>query len=196
MKTILIVLVFILSGCSVTTPTVTDYRIDPDVTISNKSTNSQKRSIKVMPIFVNTSLATNNMRYRIGEYKEYAFTQSAWSESPNRAIANKLVNILEASNLFHGVYGYKSSKKGDLVLEFSLNEFIQSFNELQNSSSVTLNISYNLIERKTRKLIASKIITKTMQTDSLDAQGGVKALNSILAQTLEETVDWLGENSQ
>lgn len=185
-----------IGGCSITTPSVTDYRIDPALTITNNSESAQMRSIKVVPIFVNSSLANTKMRYRVGEYKEYTFTKAAWSQNPNRAITNRLVSALESSGLFHGVYGYKSSKKGDLILEFTLNEFIQSFNESQDSSSVSLSISYNLIERNTEKLIATKKIVKSMKSSSLDAQGGVKALNSILAQTLEETISWLGENAQ
>lgn len=193
MKIILTILVFLLSGCSTTYPSITDYRIDPNVKIDKQSSVSKKHSIKVSPIFSNTSLTSNTMRYRIGKYKEYSFSQSAWVDNPNRVIANKLVNVLDASGLFNGVYSYKSSKSAELVLEVSINEFIQSFNETEDSSTVTLDISYNLIERKSAKLIGAKNFTKTMKTDTVDAQGGVEALNILLAETLEETINWLSE---
>lgn len=193
MKIILAILVFILSGCSTTYPTVTEYRIDPSVKIEKHSGISKKYSIKVSPVFLNASLTSNTMRYRIGKYKEYSFSESVWVDYPNRVIANKLVAVLDASGLFNGVYSYKSSKSAELVLEVSLNEFIQSFNEAEDSSTVTLDISYNLIEKKNAKLIGSKNFRKTMKTERVDAQGGVEALNILLAQTLQETIDWLSE---
>ena len=193
MKIIWIVLVFLLSGCSVTQPTITDYRIDPSVDIKQTQENLKQRSIKIVPLFSNVSLATNTMHYRVGQYKEYSFTQSAWADTPTRAITNKIVNVLEKSGLFDGVYSYKSSKSTELVLEVSINEFIQSFDEAENNSFVTLDISYNLIEKKTTKLLGTKNFTKTMQTKTVDAQGGVEALNTLLAETLEETVVWLSE---
>lgn len=193
MKIVLTLFIFLLTGCSVTHPSITDYRIDPNVKIQQSKNVSQKRSIKVAPLFFNVSLSTNSMHYRVGQYKEYTFTQSAWVDNPSRAIANKLVNVLEKSGMFDGVYNYKSSKSAELVLEVSVNEFIQSFNEAENSSNVTLDISYNLIEKKTSKLIGSKNFTKTMQTKTVDAEGGVEALNILLSKTLEDTVVWLGE---
>ncbi|WP_428738014.1 ABC-type transport auxiliary lipoprotein family protein [Sulfurimonas sp.] len=193
MKIILTLIIFLLSGCSVTTPSTTDYRIDPKVTIDDKTT-STKQSIKIAPLFTNVSLSTNSMRYRVGDYKEYTFTQSAWVDNPNRSIANHLVHALQNSGLFEGVYSYKSSKSADLLLEVSIDEFIQSFNEAEDSSSVTLSISYNLIEKKTSKLLGAKNFTKTMQTKTVDAQGGVEALNTLLSQTLEETTIWLGKS--
>ena len=195
MRKVFVLFIILLSGCSVSAPLITDYRINPNVNIKRTPEISQKQSIKILPIFSNSSLSTNAMHYRVGKYKEYTFTQSAWRESPSKAITNKLVNILEKSELFQGVYGYKSSKNPELILEVSINEFIQSFNEAENQSFVTVDISFNLIEQKRSKFIASKNFTKTMQTKTLDAQGGVEALNELLSQVLEETIVWLEKSS-
>ncbi|WP_304546080.1 ABC-type transport auxiliary lipoprotein family protein [Sulfurimonas microaerophilic] len=192
MKIVLLAIaVFLFSGCSVTYPSVTDYRIDPQVELPVKQNRCKKHSIKVSPIFSNVSLSSTAMRYSVGRYKEYSFTQSAWSDSPSRMIANKLVNVLDDSALFDGVYGYKSSKSGDLVLEMSINEFIQSFNEAGDRSDAKIDISFNLIEKKSGKLIASKNFFKVMKTKTADAEGGVEALNILLGEVLEDTVVWL-----
>lgn len=187
----LAIAVFLFSGCSVTHPVITDYRIDPNVNFSVTPSGCKKRSIKVSPVFSNVSLSSTTMRYSVRRYKEYSYTESAWADTPNRVIANKLVNVLDNSGLFDGVYGYKSSKHGDLVLEMSINEFIQSFSEAEDSSDAKIDISFNLIERKSGKLISSKRFTKEIKTKTLDAQGGVEALNILLGEVLEDTVVWL-----
>ncbi|QOP41741.1 ABC-type transport auxiliary lipoprotein family protein [Sulfurimonas marina] len=188
---LLAITVFLLSGCSVTYPSMTDYRIDPEVELPVDQNRCKKHSIKISPVFSNVSLSSTTMRYSVGRYKEYSYTQSAWADTPNRVIANKLVNVLDEAGLFDGVYGYKSSKKGDLVLEMSINEFIQSFNAAEDSSEAKIDISFNLVERKSGKLIASKSFYKVMKTKTADAEGGVEALNILLGKVLEDTVVWL-----
>lgn len=185
-----------VSGCSVTTPSVTEYRIDPKVEITGKQGSCAKRSIEITPLFVNNSLNNTTMRYGIGAYQEYAFTQSAWADAPSKMIANKLANVLENSGLFHGVYSYKSAHQGDLVLELSVNTFIQSFDEKQEHSQAKLDISMNLFDKKSAQLIAAKKFTKVIQTKTLDASGGVGALNLALGETLLESVDWLAKRCQ
>ncbi|MFT7860365.1 MAG: ABC-type transport auxiliary lipoprotein family protein [Sulfurimonas sp.] len=183
--------IFLLSGCSITHPAMTDYRIDPNVKPPVTTGGCKKHSIKVSPVFANSSLNSTAMRYSVGRYKEYTFTESAWADTPSRLITNKLVNVLNGSGMFEGVYGYKSSNSGDLILEMRINEFIQSFNESENSSDAKIDISFNLIERKSGKLLASKNFVKVMQTKTADAKGGVEALNILLGEVLEDTVLWL-----
>lgn len=196
MKSFLIVFVFLLGGCSVTAPNVTDYRIDPKVSITTNVQKTKSYSLKVVPVFSSATLTTNMMHYRVGNYKEYTFTESAWSDTPNRAIVNKLVDVLDASGLFEGVYSYKSSKRTDMMLEVRLDDFIQFFNETQNVSEVKVSIAFKLLRKKDGKLVSSKKFIKTMQTKTLDAEGGVEALNTLFAQILEETVQWLGKNTK
>lgn len=196
MRTLLLILAVLLSGCSVTTPSITHYRIDPNLQITPSQVPMQKYSIKVTPTFSNSSLSNNAMHYRVAEYKEYTYSQASWVESPNRAVANRLTQALAESKLFNGVYGYKSINKGDLVLEVDLQEFIQSFDEENKVSSVKAAIGFHLIERKSGKLIASKTFVKTLQSKTLDAKGGVAGLNIALGEIMEETVVWLGEKIQ
>ena len=196
MRTLLLILAILLSGCSVTTPSMTHYRIDPNMQIKPSQVPMQKYSVKVIPIFSNSSLSNNAMHYRVGEYKEYTYTQASWVESPNRAVANRLTQALADSKLFNGVYSYKSINKGDLVLEVDLGEFIQSFDEQNKTSSVKAAMHLHLIERDSGKLIASKNFVKTLQSKTLDAKGGVAGLNMVLGEMMEETVAWLGENIQ
>lgn len=186
----------LVSGCSVTTPSVTEYRLDPQLNIQVKETRCSQKSIEITPLFVNNSLNNTTMRYKVGEYKEYLYTQSAWADAPSKMIANKLANVLQNSSLFKGVFSYRSPHKGDLVLELSVNEFMQSFDEKQEHSEVKLDISMNLFDKKTTELIATKSFVKVMQTETLDAQGGVDALNSVLGDTLNESVMWLEKRCQ
>ncbi len=191
MRSLYFIIVLFLTGCSTAQPPIAEYRIAPKADIGVHQTFCKKHSIKLAPLFVNSSLLSNHMRYRVGEYKEYNYTQSAWREAPSKEIANQLVNILNESALFDGVYAQSSSRNGDLLLEISVNDFIQVFNEEENRSHVKLDISLNLIENKSGELISFKSFSRMEETKSLDAKGGVEALNKLLGETYEDIVMWL-----
>lgn len=195
MRNILVALVVFLSGCSVTTPPVYEYRIAPKVTIEthNKST-CRDKSLKVSQVFSATTLMSNRMRYAQDEYQELLFNESKWSISPNSAISAELVKSIQKAEIFSSVESFKSRSRADLILETNVEEFIQYFKNENRDSYVAVWITFSLVDAKSGKILQTKRVGKNLDTKSLNARGGVEALNSALADVLVQNNRWLSES--
>lgn len=195
MKTLFIaILLFMFSGCSTTTPVVSTYRLAP--TMSDDAVNVQScksKSLKVAQLFSSTALKTTKMHYALSDYEEFAFNQSEWVESPNAAMSALLVQSITKSNLFSSVSSYSSRSKTDYVLEGNIDEFQQYFDEENRKSFVKVKVSLALIDKKSAKILKTTRFKIKKESDSLDAKGGVKALNLALETVLKNTNGWLGE---
>ena len=186
-----IALLFI-SGCSTTHPAVTEYRIKTDVKnlkIDNAKSCKDK-SIKVASAFSSSNLMSLDMNYASDENKQFAYTQSQWAISPNNAISSQVLKLLKHLNIFKSVQISKSRTRDDLILETSIDEFIQYFDKQNNRSFVSVNISFTIIDTKNSQAISTQTFTSTIDAKTLDAEGGVKALNLALENILSQSVDW------
>ena len=181
-------------GCSVTAPAVTEYRVDP--LLNNETDKLQlcrDKTITIGQVFTENSLITNQMKYVQSGYKEFSYTQSEWASSPNKAISRALLKSVRDSKVFASVSSYRSRARNELLLETNVDSFIQYYGEENNSSFVKVVFSLSLVDVKDVKAIDSIVIEKKIQSESLNAEGGVKALNTGLSEVLEETNIWLSE---
>lgn len=194
MKFIVIFFIFLFTGCTVTKPLVLEYRIAPKVKITTyKSTVCKKHSLKIRKVNSSTSLMSKKMRYAEDGYKEFSFSESGWAESPNKAISSQLVKSIKGTNIFSSVHGFKSYTKGTYILESNLEDFMQYFIDNEGKSYVIVSLDMTLFDAKTAKSFSTRNFTKRVEVMDLNAEGGVKALNSGLADVLEETNEWLSE---
>ncbi|MBT5934498.1 ABC-type transport auxiliary lipoprotein family protein [Sulfurimonas sp.] len=194
MKFIIIFFIFLFTGCTVTKPLVFEYRIVPKVKITTyKSTLCKKSSLKVRKVNSSSSLMSKKMKYAEDGYKEFSFSESAWAESPNKAISSQLVKSIKRTNIFSSVHGFKSYTKSKYILESNLEDFMQYFTDSDGKSYVIVSLDMALFDAETVKSLSSRNFTKRVEVMDLNAQGGVKALNLGLAVVLEETNKWLSE---
>jgi len=195
MKIVLITLaLFILTGCTVTKPHVLSYRIAPLLNqeeIANSS--CKEKSLKVSQVFTSRGLKSKKMHYVETNYKEFNYTESGWSNTPNKAISKNLLASIRASGLFSSVNSASSRSKSDLYLETTVEEFLQFYNIENKSSHVEVRLSFSLINLKDNSIVDSKVISRTIKTDTLNAEGGVVALNKALTEVLSETNEWLSK---
>jgi len=192
MKTVWIILIVFLAGCSVTKPYVSEYTLAPK--LENKdylSKMCKEKSLKIGQVFSSNSLMSHKMKYITDEYQEFAFTQSEWARSPNRLISDELIKGIRSSGLFFNVNSFKSRAKTDLLLETHVEKFIQYFDNNSEKSYVEVVITLNLINMKKSKSISHATFNSKLDTLSVDAKGGVVALNSALSNVLLKTNDWL-----
>jgi ABC-type uncharacterized transport system auxiliary subunit len=194
MKILLLSLLLLLSACSTTYPAITQYKIDVSKNMQKTQSHCSDKALKVSQVFVKSSLMSKKMKYIVGQYKEFAFNQSEWAQDPNRAITNEIVDVLRASGSFRSVVSYKSMSSSDYTLETTVDDFTQYFSTDENSSLVKVAISFSLIDNATRKIIATKQITREKKTKENTAQSGVKALNSLLSESLREMSFWLAKS--
>ena len=184
-KLLLIVLITLLfTGCSINTPAVSEYRINAVPAISTYTqTGCKEQSLKIAQAFSSTSLMTLDMNYGQGTHKQYAFTQSQWAESPNRAITAEVLEYVKSTKLFKNVQISKSRSKNGFLLETNIEDFMQYFSEDEKESYVQVRISLTLIDIKTSEVLSTKTFTSKLNVESMDADAGVQHLNLALQNT-------------
>ncbi|MEA2092286.1 MAG: hypothetical protein U9O83_07980, partial [Campylobacterota bacterium] len=87
----------------------------------------------------------------------------------------------------------KSRSKNDLILEINIEDFMQYFSKDLTQSYSKVVLSLTLIDAKTSRVIASDTFSAKMDALSLDASGGVKALDAALQDVLSQSVGFLNE---
>ncbi|MBU0721398.1 membrane integrity-associated transporter subunit PqiC [bacterium] len=186
--------VFMFLGCTTSIPPITDYRIQSKIpSIEVESNSCSEISLKVQSAFSSNSIMSQNMNYAQGAHKQYSYTQAQWSESPNRAISSEVVKLLRELHLFKTIQTSKSISKNKWLLETNIEDFMQYFNKDATSSYANVVMTLSIIDSMTSQVIATKTFSSRVQTESLNAQGGVKALNEALFNVLSQSAEWLRE---
>lgn len=193
MKYILISLIGILFlGCSTTIAPKSEFRVNPTISLEKSdSLSCKKNSIKVAQAFSSNSLMSKDIYYAQGDYKQFIYSKSQWSIAPNRAITDMYLKLLRESDLFNSVQISKSRSKNDYILEVDIEDFMQYFNDELTDSYVNTQITLSLIESKSSIVFATKTFYSKVDVKSLNAEGGVDALNSSLSNILFDSADWL-----
>ena len=187
-------IILIVTGCTAVKPHISEYRINPTLKPSNiEQSQCNDKSLKVARAFSSNSLMLIDMNYGIGEYKSDVFTQSQWSQTPNRAITAQILQMLQESKLFKSVQIANSRSKSGLILETNIEDFMQYFSIDQKKSFVNVKIDNTLLDAKTNAVLDSKTFVKSIAVESLNAEGGVIALNAALSEVLMMQREWLGE---
>lgn len=182
------------NACTVTTPHMVEYRLQTQpATISFESASCKEKSLKVSQVFSQNTLMTQKMKYVQDGFQEYAFSESEWSQSPNKSLTQEILQSVRATKLFKNVQGYKSRSKSDYLLESSIEEFMQHFSHDAKSSYVDIAIAFTLVDMKSSEVVDSITIRKRVPVNELSAQGGVKAFNEGLNELLMEKNSWLNE---
>ena len=183
---------FLLSGCSTIHAPMTEFRVNPTLKIiTSDSTQCLDKSLKVAQSFSTSSIMSRKMNYAQGLQKQFVYSESQWADSPNRTINEQIVKLIRDTKLFKSVLTSKSRSKSDLILEINIEDFMQYFSEDSSESYAEATISLSLIESDTNSVIASKTFDSRVDAKSLDAHGGVEALNSALEDILAQTNSWL-----
>ena len=189
---LVLLLMMILSGCTTTVPSITEYRISVQAPVYiQKSTSCKTKSLKVAQAFSSSSLMSHHMDYAQGDAKQYTYSQAQWSQSPNLAVGAQLLKHIRETQLFKTVLNSKSRSKSDLILEINIEDFMQYFNEDETKSYVHIVLTLTLLDTKTSKPIATKSFEVREDVKTLDASGGVDALNHALEVIINKSIKYL-----
>ncbi len=190
----IILVVFAFSACSTTVPSVAEYRINTNAKPQAFTQSAcREKSLKVAQAFSPSSLMSLSMNYGQGAHKQFVFTQSQWAQSPNNAITAELLKSIKATKLFKNVQVSKSRSNNSLLLETSIEDFMQYFSEDEKSSYVSVVVTLTLIDTNSNRVLATETFSSKMDVLSVNASGGVTALNEALQNVLEDGVLWFGE---
>ena len=192
MRNLLLLTFLIFTGCSVTHAPISEYRIAPEVKpILHSAESCKAKSLKISQVFSSSSLKSKKMKYAQENYKEFSFSESEWADAPNKAITKELVKSVRATELFSNVTCFKSRSKSEMILETSVEDFMQYFSDDNSKSYVNVVMTTSLIDTRSSKSIQTKTFEKKLEVETLSAQGGVDTLNSAFASVLEEHSLWL-----
>ncbi|OQX72590.1 MAG: hypothetical protein B6D59_08085 [Campylobacteraceae bacterium 4484_4] len=121
------------------------------------------------------------------ERNPYAF--SRWSDTPVRMFERYLIEYLREKRLFKAVIPHNSRAANDLLLESQLLDFSQHFEEGKSKGVVSLH--FDLIEPKSRRILASKTFSASFPATSQDSRGGTEALAGATKKICEKLYKWL-----
>lgn len=184
--------ILVLTGCSIKQPYITEYKIAiEDFSQNQNSKICKKQIIKINQEFSDNTLMGTQMNYIVGKHKQYSFSKARWNLPVNQIVTFYLTNMIDQLNIFKSVQGYRSITNDDYILQSDIKDFKQYFSEDLQSSYVKAVIHISLIDKKTNTLIDSKTFSSTIQSKTLDSDGGVKALNEALFNILQDTSIWI-----
>ena len=185
------IFILFVSGCGIRTAPITEYKINTKIQkLDLKKSKMTDKSIKVSQAFSSNSLMSLDMNYMQGNSKEYSFTQSQWSQSPNKALTLQMVKLLRNMDLFKSVQVSKSRSKSDWILEIYVEDFMQYFDKNLTSSYVNIEMTLTLIDTKDNSIVASKTFYSKLKSRTLNAEGGAEALNMALENILLNSAKW------
>jgi cholesterol transport system auxiliary component len=194
MRTILIILTILFSGCTTIKPPVAEYSIiAKDLKIGNIATGCKNKSLKIAQAFSSSSLMSLNMDYTEQGNRVFSYSKSQWQESPNSFVSSQLLKSIRDSGLFSSVHSSKSRVKSNLILETNIEEFMQFYSQDMKSSFVHVVISLTLVDAKTDSVVANKTFSSKFDAKTADANGGVEALSSALSEIVFQNIEWLNE---
>lgn len=198
MKSIIISLaVLFFSGCvAKQIPPKVEYKINTKASITAKSAKGcQEKTLQISKAFAPNYLMRKQMSYVEDEFIQNVYSASQWSVTPSNAISMELLQALGDTQLFKSVQSNKSRSKNDYILEMHIEDFLQYFHKESSSSYVNAKIALTLLDFR-GNIIASETFTQKIQTQQLNAQGGVKALNEALKLIILDSVAWLEKGCQ
>jgi cholesterol transport system auxiliary component len=187
--TIAICSVFFLSGCGIkTTEAKTNgYRLEPQ-SILHVSKKSDTRVLRVQRVEGDNAVMTRSILYKQdGALNPYKYGR--WSEFPSTRLQQIFTESLEAQGLFMATVPSNSLAAVDLVLESSLQNFEEVYED--EKSFVHVKLRFRLIQRKDTKILGSISLDSHVQVKEKGAGGVVLALNEATENIIQDLIMWL-----
>ncbi|MGB4812414.1 MAG: hypothetical protein WBP13_08055 [Methylophilaceae bacterium] len=154
-----------------------------DFGLSNTDQNNQQITSKILieELVVAESLNNNKIRYRLNYQNPsriYFYTESRWASAPSalfssrlNAMATTVQNPLSCS------------------LKLKLEAFDHVFQTVTASEGV-VQLSVQLVEKKSRRIISSQLISESIPSSSPNAKGGTTALRQASEVAIKNAVHW------
>lgn len=187
--TVYIITVFMLFGCSISTPAVKEYTLLSPQTTQSKTSALTSKTLSVASSKSIGSLFGKNLIYYRQNGETGAYLYSRWSDTPAALIQRSLLASLDEAALFSSLSPTVSLSQSDWVLESDLDAFYHRF--LDNTSEGYIDITYRLVDTRTKHLLASKRFSVAAPAPSMDAQGGIEALKNATRELNAQSIEWL-----
>jgi ABC-type uncharacterized transport system auxiliary subunit len=136
------------------------------------------------------SLQHNKIRYRLNyqnPLRVFYYTESVWAAAPAELFSSKLSKMVNVAKT---------------PMTCSLKLKVEAFDHVFQTPSASeglVQLSVSLIEKKSKKIISSQLITESVASTSANAQGGTAALQQASENVLKKVINWgnmMADNSE
>lgn len=154
-----------------------------DFGLSVSSENNQQIASKILfeqPAAAE-SLNNNKIRYRLNyqdPLRVFFYADSRWAATPSELLSSKLSKMVNLTK-----------NPMNCSLELKIEAFDHVFQTATASEGV-VQLSALLVEKKSRKVISSQLITESAASASPNAQGGTAALHQASENALKKVIQW------
>jgi len=171
------------------TPLQSQFRIADRNTATNPVARSNGRDLVVLPQPAASVDDSYSLAYSRQPNQRAAYQFATWSDRPSSQLAQMLVDRLAARHAFASVALAGRGVAGDLQLNLDVNDFFHDASKSPGSAQVQ--ITAELIDRGTRKLIARQTFSAAAPVEQANAAGAAAALSSASTSVLDELVPWV-----
>lgn len=179
----------ILSGCSHSTPVIDEYTLLP---IQRTLPKASPLSIKTLSVASSQpigSLRGKNLVYVQENGLSGVYLYSRWSDTPSAMMQRSLLALLNKEALFSSISPNTTFAQTDWALESDMDAFYHRL--FKNRSEGYIDITYRLVDVRSKQLLASKRFNVSYPAASMDAKGGVAALKNATDDINRQCIDWL-----
>lgn len=184
-----------LGACGALKPTTTPhpayYALDNVQSAAPVAMPAAAPTLIINPPHATAGFASPRIIYVREAHKLEYFAQSEWIDPPARMLAPLLVAATANTGAFRAVVLTPSAAAGDLRLDTEIIRLQHEFGTLP--SHVRFTLRANLVDNKTREVLAWREFDTSVAAISEDAYGGVVAANRAVATVLENVSAFCAE---
>lgn len=183
----------IFGGCAaITVPAIDSYTINTlcEIEQSSEKKASFSKVLKVSMPKSTTAIMSRHILYQEKEFSQNSYARSGWIDTPNKMLGSLFLSCINKSSIFKAVLPSHSRGKSDFLLESTLSKFHHHINS-DGSSEGRVRIEYYLIETKSGQVVATNEFFSNVSSKTLDAKGGVRALNDASKSVALSLTRWL-----
>ena len=177
-----LLIVVLISGCSLKQEVsdINSYSID--FNSKNKSYKNTEKSILIEEPLVNKSFNSRSIFYSQKPYLFEEYAKNRWINLPSSMIHNSLLESFQSSKIFSLVSFSDAKIKYDYVLKTNVIKIYHEINE--NKSYVILKINFDLV--KDKELVKTFSYDKKVLVKENKPYEFVNGLNKIFEEIMEE----------
>ena len=187
---------FILIACiGEKVPPADIYTLSPIWNDNKPLLKQSNKIIKLAPIRATRSLTSTQIHYKDSDYGLNSYVYSQWNDSPVKLLQTFFQVNIDQSKLFKAVLPAISVSKADLILESTLLDFTHHIKNDKASEGV-IRIRFYLIDNVSNTVISTSEFVAKEVAVSVNAQGGVEALNKASITIGHQLIEWLAGSSR
>lgn len=179
-----LLMIVLISGCSLKQEVVETNSYSIDFIQNNKSYKSSSKSILIEEPFVNSSFNSRSIFYSTKPYLFEEYAKNRWINLPSSMIHNSLLESFGSSKMFTFVSQEKTEQKSDFILKTNL---LKLYHEIQDDKSYAIiKIKFDLL--KDEKVVKTFTFDKKVMVSQNKPYEFVNTTNKAFNDILEELI--------